>query len=196
MNEIEKLAELFAQFPGIGPRQARRFVYFLLRNNDTYRKSLAHLITDIKKNVQQCSSCFRHSTMKGAQKVCRHCDDTKRDPTKLMIIEKDTDIDAMEKSGTYKGKYLVLGGTIKLTGKKQPHIREKELLTRLTGDKDVKEIILAFPATADGEYTTDYLRTKLPDAITVTVLGRGLSTGSELEYADSETLRNAFKNRA
>ena len=196
MSEIEKLAELFTKFPGIGPRQARRFVYFLLRNSEAYRKDLTHAITHISDEVQQCRSCFCYAQIQGGQKLCSICADEGRATSELMVVEKDTDVDAMEKSGTYKGTYFILGGVLHLVGNKKQNLREKELLKRLKTDKDISEVILALSATPDGEYTADYLRTKLPDTLTITVLGRGLSTGSELEYADSETLRSALKNRS
>lgn len=193
MSKIETLTELFIQFPGIGPRQARRFVYFLLRSNDAYRKDLTQLILEISKEVQQCKTCFRFAMIRNDQ--CAICSDTNRSKNELMVVEKDTDVEALEKSDVYKGQYFVLGGTLKLTNSKKQHIREKELLTRLKNDENIAEIVLALSATPDGEYTTDYLKQKLPDSVRVTVLGRGLSTGSELEYADSETLRSALKNR-
>jgi recombination protein RecR len=118
-----------------------------------------------------------------------------------MVVEKDTDVEQMEKSGAYTGQYFVLGGTLSLTGKK--HVtREKELDTYLkTHAKEIEEIILALSATPDGEYTTEHIALKLKESpsvenFKVTVLGRGLSTGSELEYADASTLTQALKNRA
>jgi len=118
-----------------------------------------------------------------------------------MLVEKDTDVEQMEKSGAYTGKYFVLGGALSLTGKKGV-IREKELDGYIKRHaNEITEIILALSATPDGEYTTDYLSTKFKDdesisKVRVTVLGRGLSTGSELEYADASTLKQALKNRA
>jgi len=118
-----------------------------------------------------------------------------------MIVEKDTDVDQVERSGAYKGQYFVLGGTLSLTGKKS-YIREKELAVYLkTYGQKFTEIILALSATPDGEYTTEHLSTKLKESTninnaSVTVLGRGLSTGSELEYADASTLTQALKNRS
>tara|TARA_B100000745_G_scaffold187366_1_gene122822 strand:- start:18737 stop:19093 length:357 start_codon:yes stop_codon:yes gene_type:complete len=118
-----------------------------------------------------------------------------------MIVEKDTDVEQMEKSGAYSGQYFVLGDTLSLTGKKS-FIREKELASYLKKHGDeLEEIILALSATPDGEYTTEHLALKLEEGTSiknakVTVLGRGLSTGSELEYADTRTLEHALKNRA
>jgi len=201
MNDIDKLTELFIQFPGIGPRQARRFVFFLLRQNEGYRTTLIRAIQSVATNVKQCSKCLRYAPLHVKVPLCDICADTSRSSAQLMLVEKDTDIDQMEKSGAYTGQYFVLGGTLSLTGKKS-FIRESELNAYLKKHGfECKEIILALSATADGEYTTDYLVTTLKEnrdvlGTVITVLGRGLSTGSELEYADAQTLKQALKNRA
>jgi len=118
-----------------------------------------------------------------------------------MVVAKDTDLEAMEKSKTYEGKYFVLGGTIALIEKKNGDVlRIKELISRVEKEVKagtVKEVILALSANPDGEHTADELRTLLtPYNVAISTLGRGLSTGSELEYADAKTLKNALKNRS
>ncbi len=115
-----------------------------------------------------------------------------------MLVEKDQDLSAVERAGTYKGRYFVLGGVLTLSGKGA--IREKELLNTLQGrlDKGLKEIVLALSATSEGEHTADHVRELLApyrDQLTISLLGRGLATGSELEYSDAETLRAALSNR-
>lgn len=200
MSDIDSLTELFTKFPGIGPRQARRFVFFLLRQDATYRNQLTRAITDIVESVQQCSKCLRYAKLHKQNPLCDLCADKNRSTEQLLIVEKDTDVEQMEKSGAYTGQYFVLGGVLSLTGKRNV-IREKELIAYLaTHGENLKEVIFALSATPDGEYTTDYLVTKCKDDVallaTITVLGRGLSTGSELEYADPATLTQALKNRA
>jgi len=201
MSEIDKLTELFLRFPGIGPRQARRFVFFLLRQDAGYRSALTNAIADVVHQVKQCTECLRYATLHAKKPVCNLCADVNRTDAQCMLVEKDTDVEQMEKSGAYTGRYFVLGGALSLTGKKSA-IREKELAIHLKKHLgEITEIILALSATPDGEYTTDYLTTKFKDGettkeIKVTVLGRGLSTGSELEYADAATLKQALKNRA
>lgn len=201
MGDLDRLTELFTQFPGIGPRQARRFVFFLLRQNDGYRNTLIRSIQEVASQVKQCSLCLRYAPLHVQKPVCDLCADTSRNDTQLMLVEKDTDVEQVERSGAYTGRYLVLGGTLSLTGKKS-YIREKELATYIKkhGFK-LTEIILALSATPDGEYTTEYLSAKFREdseltGAAVTILGRGLSTGSELEYADVNTLKQALKNRA
>lgn len=197
MSVIEKLTELFAQFPGIGPRQAQRFAYFLVRQGPLFRTQLITEIQKLSDEVHQCGSCKRFFTGTKTS-VCRLCIDAERDNTTLLVVEKDTDVDNMERSG-YRGRYFVLGATMSLSGAKRP-IRDKELLERASRDAALQEIVLALSATTEGEYTTDELartirENKTTQHITITKLGRGLSTGSELEYADSETLKSALENR-
>ena len=201
MTDIDTLTELFTRFPGIGPRQARRFVYFLLRQDARYRTALVRAIDEIVAHVRQCTRCLRYAPLHAQRPLCDVCADASRVPAQLMVVEKDTDIEQMEKSGAYRGYYFVLGGTLSLTGRKRA-IREKELAAYVKKyAADMEEIILALSATPDGEYTTEHLVRNLgtytsEKNIHVTVLGRGLSTGSELEYADPTTLESALKNRS
>lgn len=195
-DRIEDLARAFERFPGIGPRQARRFVYHLLALPLTDRTRIADLVSRLAENVRQCPECMRFAN--GSGPVCNYCADTSRDDSLLMVVEKDQDLVAMERAGTYKGRYFVLGGVLTLSGKGV--IREKELLRAVEKrlQKGLKEIVLALSATSEGENTVDHLRQILlpyHDRTTFSKLGRGLSTGAELEYADAETLSGALQNR-
>ena len=199
MTTFDKLADLFRQFTGIGPRQAKRFVFFLLSRDKGYLEELNALITNLKEHIVQCKECFRFFQRKNGATLCPICADPNRDTSELMVVAKDTDLEAMEKSGTYHGKYFVLGGTLALIEKKNADtLRFKELQAQVTKDaKNLKEIILALSANPDGEHTADELKILLkPFALKLSTLGRGLSTGSELEYADKETLKSALQNRS
>ncbi|MBI1974374.1 MAG: recombination protein RecR [Candidatus Zambryskibacteria bacterium] len=198
MNSIDKLAELFGKFPGIGPRQARRFVYFLLSRSGNYTSELIGAIQNIKKEIVQCSECMRFYAKNGhAGKICNICLDDTRDNSMLMIVPRDIDMEAVEKSGSYRGYYFVLGGVVPILEKEpEKRIRITNLEARIKKDKHIKEVILAMNANIEGENTTEYLKDKLKNfKLQTSVLGRGLSTGAELEYADPETLKNAFQNR-
>ncbi len=197
MDYIDELARALSHFPGIGPRQGKRFVYYLLTTSATERAKLARLIKNLDADVHQCSRCMRFYTGNKTN-TCRYCSDTARDNAVLMIIEKDQDLTAIERAGTYHGKYFVLGGVLTLSGKGT--IYEKELLQCITKylENGLKEVVLALSATSEGEHTADYVRTLLSPYrtnIKISMLGRGLATGSELEYSDAETLRAAFSNR-
>jgi len=199
MHAPDTLEALFQKFPGIGPRQAERFVYFLLRQSKSFRRELAEHIQHLDAQVVQCRTCMRFtSTPRGT--VCGLCADLTRDVSQLLVVEKDADIDALEKSASYRGYYMVLGGTRTLAGGIVPAF-EKALLARIADEvkkQTLTEVIVALSLTPDGEYTTADLKDKIQTAypgLSVSVLGRGLSTGSELEYADPRTLESALKNR-
>jgi len=197
MDHIEELARALAKLPGIGPRQGKRFVYYLLSAPADERKKLAELVASLGKDVRQCSECMRFYNGSTAI-VCNYCSDKMRDDTLLMLVEKDQDLSAVERAGTYKGRYFVLGGVLTLSGKGA--IREKELLKIIEKrlKNNLKELVLALSATSEGEHTTDRIRELLApyrDNLKISELGRGLATGSELEYSDAETLRAALTNR-
>lgn len=199
MDRVEELARAFERFPGIGPRQARRFVYYLLAKPQSDRTRLADLVSRLAEDVRQCSECLRFWSPKGSgTPLCTYCSDPGRDDAVLMLVEKDQDLLAIERSGSYRGRYFVLGGVLTLSGKGA--IRERELIERVErrAKAGLAEIILALSATSEGEHTSDHVRRLLEPLrghITFSTLGRGLATGSELEYADSPTLSAALQNR-
>ena len=198
MNSIDRLTELFKSFPGIGPRQAKRFVYYLLSRSGSYPEELARAIENLKDEIVQCGKCQKYFVKNGGSlKVCSICADDTRDTSMLMLVPRDIDLEAVEKSGSYKGYYFVLGGVVPILEKEpERKIRIKELESRIKNDANIKEIILAMNANQDGEHTAEYIKEKYKGlSFVFSELGRGLSTGIELEYADPETLKNAFLHR-
>ncbi len=202
MSSIDNLATLFMKFPGIGTRQAKRFVYFLLAQDPHFVETLAYEISELKKNITQCSSCFRFYPSMGGGHVCDICmSDT--DSAVLLVVEKDMDFESMRRSGGYAGKYFIMGGTIPvLEQDPASRIRIRELLTRIEqgAPEGLSEVILAFSANPEGDFTREYVIKTIEPVllqlgITITTLGRGLSTGTELEYSDADTLKHALKNR-
>jgi recombination protein RecR len=204
MNPIEKLTEYFKEFPGIGERQAKRFVYFLLHKNPVYVKELGEAILGIKNQIRQCSSCyvFFHGSN---ERLCEVCRDPKTDHSLLLIVEKDADYESIRKSKTYNGMYFILGGLVPIVTKDtSSFVRTKELLHTVQDrlkNKNLKEIILALSLNPHGEHTDMYIRELLSPlqkahSFSLVSLGRGLSTGTELEYSDSETIKNAMQNRS
>lgn len=199
MNDIDKLTEYFREFPGIGPRQAKRFVYFLLRKNEQYSRELSDLIPRVRRNISICQDCFKYFTKNaGGANICDICSQN-RDQTQLMIIARDTDLEAIEKSDGFNGYYFILGGQLPILEEDaQKFIRFKELISLIERrkEKGLTEIILALSANPDGDNTANFLRNKLENyELIISSLGRGLSTGSELEYADKDTIKNALANR-
>lgn len=203
MTSLERLIKHFEHFPGIGGRQAKRFAFHLLALPQSDVDELAELIRTIRANVTMCPSCHRFHSMYLSEPHCGICLSSERDHSKLTIVERDTDIDAIERGGVYDGLYFVLGGTVPLLDSQDIKKLRGGALKHLVGERSqagLKEIILAFSVNPDGENTGRYIEILLKDSILahnikISHLGRGLSTGSELEYADPETIKNAFKNR-
>lgn len=200
MDSIERLAALFEKFPGIGPRQANRFVQYVLRSSASSRRDLIDAIAQLNSGVRQCPECMRFHA--GERAVCGICANQNRDHTQLAVISSDTDLMALERSGTFSGYYFILGGTISLVSERSNTIRVRELLAELVKrvEEGLLEVILAFPANPEGDATAHRVREEIRarealSRIKITALGRGLSTGSELEYADPDTLHDAFESR-
>lgn len=204
MNALDRLIELFEKFPGVGGRQARRFAFRVLTLTAEERTELADLIRDLRNEVTECTSCRRFFAVNGSgSTLCPLCASAARDHAKLLIVERDSDIQPIERSGVYDGLYFVLGGTAplldtedtgKLRGGGLRRTIEERLLDGLT------EVILGFSINPDGENTARFVESIIRDipkseSLTISHLGRGLSTGSEIEYADPETIKNALRNR-
>ena len=189
------LAELFKKFPGIGQRQAERFTHFVARADIRYIQNLADTMKTLKGNIKQCPECFIHH--ESEETICEIC---KRGPADILIIvEKDIDARALITSTEPADHthYFVIGGLIPISTNNPDKVRLTQL-TKIIQKKQPKEIVMAFSVHPDAEHTIQYLtnsiHTQFPD-IVITVLGRGLSSGSELEYSDPETLINAMKGR-
>jgi recombination protein RecR len=203
MDSLRRLEEIFARFPGIGPRQARRFAYYLLGKPPAFIKEFVNLIEETKKSTAECPECHRLFIHSSKASTCSVCSDESRDGSTLMVVARDSDFESIEKSAAYKGLYFILGGTLPILDKEpDKRIRLKQLLERIQTSAP-KEIILSLNTTPDGEHTAHIVKDAIGEiskkgalqSIKVTVLGRGLSTGAELEYADGETIKNALQNR-
>lgn len=204
MDPINRLAALFAEFPGIGARQSKRFVHFLLKRDRTYLNELARQIASLQEVIFECEGCHRYFMKKfpAAPLKCVICQDEERDARTLMIVEKDSDLEALERSSIYKGRYFVLGGVLPILEKNpNARIRINALIDRITHENDnLDEIILACAVTPESEHTAQFVEATISPLVNATMtkithLGRGLSTGTELEYSDAETLRYALLGR-
>ncbi len=205
MDSFNELVEIFRTFPGIGPRQAKRFVYFLLTRNKNYIKEFTSLIEELQKDIMICQECFQYFTRnKQSSPLCPICLSKNRDENVLMIVARDIDLENIEKSHSFNGKYFVLGGTVPILEKNPENkIHLNELLTtveRKAGKAGLKEIILGFSINPESEYTANFILEALKPLITkynlkISHLGRGLSTGTELEYSDADTIKSALENR-
>ena len=207
MNATDRLTELFMRFPGIGPKQAKRFVYFLLREHSHYKEQLIKALEELKFTGKQCEKCYRFFGDRNAQlskPLCSICETESRDHTQLMVVEKELDLDAVEKTGSYNGLYFILGGLVPpLTEKPSEIIRIRELTNRIHSDiteERLSEVIFALPVTDYGDTTTEYIEKTIKqivgiEKITLSHLARGLSSGLELEYVDKDTFKSALDRR-
>lgn len=207
MNATDRLTELFMRFPGIGPKQAKRFVYFLLREHSHYKEQLIKALEELKFTGKQCEKCYRYFGDKNSQvskPICSICDEASRVQSQLMIVEKELDLDAVEKTASYTGLYFILGGLVPpLTEKPSELIRIRELTTRIHSGIEnniLSEIIFALPVTDYGDTTTEYVEKTIKqivgiEKVTLSHLARGLSSGLELEYVDKATFKSALDRR-
>lgn len=195
---LQALINQFNKLPGIGPKTAERFAFYLLRRPKEELEKFAQALLTSKNKIKLCSSCYNFTETK----PCPICADPRRDHSIICVVAQSTDLVALEKTGDYKGIYHVLGGVLSpIKGITPEKIRIKELIQRInskseTATPKVKEIILAFNPDLEGESTTLYLvRLLKPYKIKITRLARGLPMGSDLEYADEVTLSDALKER-
>lgn len=196
---------MFSEFPGIGPKQAKRFVYFLITRKNNFVEEFKKEISELRSDIESCAECKRYFIKDGKnKKSCNICSDTSRNQNTLMIVSRDIDLENIEKGHSFDGKYFVLGGLIPILDKNpEQRIRLNELISTINKKAEVglKEIIIGLDANSEGEYTADIIKKSLfpiceKSSIKISELGRGLSTGTELEYSDSETIKNALKNRS
>lgn len=197
VSEIDRLIQLLARLPGLGPRSARRAVLQMLKKRDTLMLPLATALQQTAQAVRACTLCGNLDTTE----VCAVCRDPKRDQSALCVVEDVADLWAIERSGAFKGRYHVLGGTLSaLDGRGPAQLNIATLLDRLRPGVDgadvVREVILALSATVDGQTTGHYIAERLADSgVAVTRLAHGVPVGGELDYLDDGTLTAALKAR-
>ncbi|HEX3872728.1 MAG TPA: recombination mediator RecR [Solirubrobacteraceae bacterium] len=193
---IQRLVTELSKLPGIGNRTAQRLAFFILRSTPEDATALADAIREVKERIGLCEVCF--NLAEGPR--CRICDDDRRDPSLICVVEEPSDVIPIERTHEYRGRYHVLGGALSpIDGIDPDDLRIGELMARI-GDPDslVREVVLATNPTTTGEATALHiaagLRLRSPE-ILVTRLASGLPVGSDLEYADEVTLGRAFSGR-
>ncbi|HSG37869.1 MAG TPA: recombination mediator RecR [Paracoccaceae bacterium] len=188
--DIEALIELMARLPGLGPRSARRAVLHLIKKRTVQLLPLAEALHKVGTTARECANCGNI----GTADLCDICADPRRANGEICVVEDVADLWAMERSGVFKGRYHVLGGTLSALDAVGPEeLRIPRLLDRIA-EENVSEIILALGATIDGQTTAHYLADQLPD-IRVTSLAQGVPVGGELDYLDDGTISAALKAR-
>ncbi|MGI1662936.1 recombination mediator RecR [Palleronia sp. KMU-117] len=190
-REIEGLIDLMARLPGLGPRSARRAVLYLIKKRGQVMAPLAEAMQTVAATARECVSCGNI----GTSDTCGICRDSGRANGKICVVEDVADLWAMERSGVFKGRYHVLGGTLSaLDGVGPEDLRIPRLLDRVRSE-GVEEVILALNATIDGQTTAHYIADQLGGGVSVTSLAQGVPIGGELDYLDDGTISAAMKAR-
>ena len=189
--ELERLIAVLAKLPGLGPRSARRVVLQILRKRETLGAPLLRSLDEVLRTVKPCSVCGNYDT----QDPCAICADPRRDDTVLCLVPDVADVWALERTSAFRGRYHVLGGLLSpLDGVGPEELDFSGLLGRLDGS--VQEIILALPATVDGQTTAHYAAERLEGAgVRLTAPAHGLPVGGELEFLDDGTIAAALRAR-
>jgi recombination protein RecR len=196
-SEIETLIQLLSRLPGLGPRSARRAALHLIKRRESLMQPLTEALAVAAERIKPCTTCNTLDTID----PCAICRDTTRDGATLCVVEQVGDLWAIERTGSFKGRYHVLGGTLSaLDGVGPDDLAIAALLTRVrtggVGTGSVREVILALNATVDGQTTAHYLAERLADTgATVTRLAHGVPVGGELDYLDDGTLSAALAAR-
>ena len=190
--EIERLIQLLARLPGLGPRSARRAALHLVRRRADLMEPLTAALGDALEKIVVCGICGNIDT----RDPCTVCADPARDRTMLIVVENVGDLWALERAGVARGHYHVLGGTLSPLDGVGPDDLNIEKLVRRAHEPDMKEVVLALNATVDGQTTAHYVTDLLRDsAVKVTRLAHGVPVGGELDYLDEGTLSAALRSR-
>ncbi len=190
--EIERLIQLLARLPGLGPRSARRAALHLIRKKEELLAPLGQAMQVAAERITVCSSCGNIDT----RDPCGICSDTRRDPSVIVVVETVADLWALERSGVLKAQYHVLGGTLSPLDGVGPKDLTIDRLAARAADERVREIILAVNATVDGQTTAHYITDLLAHLpVKVTRLAHGVPVGGELDYLDEGTLSAAIRQR-
>ena len=197
IEPVARLIEAFARLPGIGPKTASRLTFHLLRAPETEARALAAALIAVREQVVFCERCFNISD----RPVCAICDDSRRETTKLCVVEEPLDVLALERTGEFKGLYHVLHGAISpIDGVGPDRLKIRQLIERAeeasNSGEPFEEVVIATNPTLEGEATAMYLAERLEPLVgSVTRIARGLPVGGDLEYADEVTLIRALQGR-
>jgi len=192
IESIDNLIKEFRKLPGIGPKSAKRIVFFLLKFSMDDISKFSKALVEMKEKVRFCKNCFSLSE----EDRCSICKDESRDKKKICVVEEASDVIIVEKTSEYRGLYHVLGGLLSPIDDIGPNeIKMPELVNRVKNE-NIEEIIIALNPTVEGESTSTYLKKILePTGVKVTRLASGIPVGGDLEYADEITLGRAISDR-
>ena len=196
MTILDQLISSFSRLPGVGKKSASRIVYYLLKADTQYLESLSDLIKRLKPSIRSCSVCGTYTETD----ICDICSDGRRDAYQICVVEESRDVQTIEATGVFNGKFHVLGGVISpIDGIGPEDLSIRKLLARLSPDsegKEVKEIIIATNPTIEGDTTALYLANLMKNTnVMISRLALGLPVGGDLEYADKLTLSRSLNGR-
>jgi recombination protein RecR len=190
--EIERLIQLLAKLPGLGPRSARRAALHLIKNRERLLEPLSSAIAEARDKVTVCSECGNVDTID----PCTLCTDPRRDRSILCVVEEVGDLWALERAGAWNGLYHVLGGTLSAIEGIRPEDLAISGLVERAGTGSVKEVVLALNATVEGQTTAHYITERLKGlGVSASRLAHGVPVGGELDYLDEGTLTQAIRAR-
>lgn len=190
--EIQRMIDLIARLPGLGPRSARRAALFLLKRQDSLLKPMADAMAEAAAKIEQCRTCGNYDTLQ----PCAVCQSTGRDEGLLCVVEDVPDLWALERAQAFRGRYHVLGGVMSALDGIGPEDLTIGLLIDRVKAGDIREVILALNATVDGQTTAHYVAEQLePLGVSVTRLAHGVPVGGELDHLDDGTLATALRSR-
>jgi recombination protein RecR len=190
--EIERLIQLLARLPGLGPRSARRAALHLIRRREQLLEPLAGAMAEARDRIVVCTSCGNIDTFD----PCTICRDQRRDTSVLVVVEDVADLWALERAGVMRAQYHVLGGVLSAIDGRRPEDLNLATLAARVADKGVAEVVIALNATVDGQTTAHYVTDLLtPLGVKVTRLAHGVPVGGELDYLDEGTLSAAMRQR-
>jgi len=190
--EIEKLVKLIAKLPSLGSRSARRITLQLLKKKDTLLLPLIQSLTDVAENIKTCEICGNYDT----QNPCSICSSLDRDDGVICVVQDVADLWAMERVSFFKGKYHILGGILSAIDGVTAEDLNIDNLEKRIANENITEVILALPATVDGQITSHYLLSRFKDYnVKITTLAQGIPMGGELDYMDEGTIQLALNSR-
>ncbi len=192
-DPITRLVNAFRKLPGIGERTATRLAFFILNEGEEVARELSEALMEVKSQVGLCQTCCNLTDGES----CSICGDARRDESLICVVERTQDLRAIERTGDFRGHYHVLHGLISpLDGVGPDDIHVRELVTRLQGEPEVQEVIVATSPSVDGEATAMYLKRLLePLGVDVSRIASGVPIGGDLEYTDRSTLTRAIEQR-
>ena len=192
MSEIETLIRLFSRLPGFGTRSARRTVLYLIKRRESQLIPLEKAIQDVIDTVQICPICGNLDS----QSPCAVCADSRRDDSTICVVQDVADLWAIDRSGAFKGRYHVLGGLLSAIDGMGPEELRLPALERRIRENNTAELILALPATVDGQTTAHYIAERFKDLpLKISSLAQGIPVGGELDYLDDGTIQTALRAR-